>query len=65
MLTTSPIKSLLEAAQMIEENGGGRNKVPSSDFDIVYDVGFQQPLSSSSPKCQSLVVYSSLCCMIR
>jgi len=35
-----------------------------SDFDIVYDVGFQQP-SSSSPKCQSLVVYSSLCCMIR
>ena len=34
---------------MIEENGGGRNKVPSSDFDIVYDVGFQRPLSSSSP----------------
>ena len=32
-----------------EENGGGRNKVPSSDFDIVYDVGFQRPLSSSSP----------------
>ena len=49
-MATSPIKSLLEAAQMIvEENGGRRNKVPSSDFDIVYDVGFQQPLSSSSP----------------
>jgi hypothetical protein len=54
MLTTSPIKSLLEAAQMVEENGGGRNKVPSSDFDIVYDVGFQQPLSSSSPDIAAL-----------